>query len=173
MQAFVLAIEPLANIIRQSRSPTPVVIPNQQPKMASQCANDINIVSSRAKDYNEVRKLTAVFEAGAGAKLNADKTEILLVGRWKPEDRNILPNANIKSNIKILGVWFGPNAAQLNKETILQKIDRVIDFWRNIPMSFTGKKFIISSKILSQLYHVTQVTGMDADLHKQVQKRIT
>ena len=136
MQAFVLAIEPLGNIIRQSRELAPVIIPNQKPKILRQYADDTNVTSSRATDYNEVKKLTSIFESGAGAKLNAAKTEILLIGKWSAVDRAILPAANIKPDIKVLGVWFGPNAKILNCEHILRKIDEVILFWQEMMENF-------------------------------------
>ena len=52
------------------------------------------------------------------------------------------------------------------------KIDSVIDFWKDISLSFNGKIVIINTKILAQLYHIIRVTGMNAGLRNEVEKRM-
>ena len=173
MATFVMSVEPLANLIRRDMSLSPVRIPNQPPKTVAQYCDDTTIISQSASDYQRVGNSTKIFENGSGAKLNHQKTEISLVGMWTQEDRSMLLTQNIKENVKILGIWFGKNANELNQQAILEKIDKVIDFWKDIPLSFEGKKLIIHTKMLSQLYHTIRVTGMTARLRNEVQKRIT
>ena len=65
--------------------------------------------------------LTEIFEKGAGAKINATKTEILCLGCWKHDDLELLPKSCLRKNIKVLGVWFGPEAEDLNGKLITEK----------------------------------------------------
>ena len=172
MASFILAIEPLANIIRKNRRIHPVIIPNQKPKCIGQYADDTTIFTTSAKDFNEITKMTKTFERGAGAKMNLGKTEVLLIGKFTEEERKFIPSQIIQENVKILGIYFGENADKLNREKILKKIDAIIEFWKNIPLSFEGKKLIIKTKILSQFYHTVRITGLKEDLRKNIQKRI-
>ena len=172
MALFVIAIEPLANIIRNDRSIMPVIIPNQAPKKISQYCDDTTVLTTRVSSFAAVKKQVQTFERGAGAKLNADKTEVLLIGKWSANEINKIPQQNLKKNIKILGVWFGPDARQLNRERIIKKVVEVIAFWDTIPLSFEGKRLIINTKIMPVLYHIIRITGMDDALEKALQSRI-
>ena len=173
MACFIMYIEPLANLIRRDAQLTPILIPNQSAKVVSQYCDDTTVMVAKPEDYKRIQYLCEIFGKGTGAKLNDRKTEILLLGKWKRSDRMKLPQDNIKVNVKILGVWFGPDAEKLNQDHIIKKIDAVIDFWRDLPLSFDGKKLIIETKILTQLYHIIRVTGATQMLRKEVQKRIT
>ena len=173
MATFVMSVEPLANLIRRDSQLCPVRIPNQGPKSVVQYCDDTTILSESAGDFGRIRNITKVFERGSGARLNHEKTEILLLGDWNQRELSEIPQNNIKDSVKILGVWFGKNATELNQQMILNKIDKIIDFWKDIPLSFDGKILIINTKILSQLYHVIRITGMSTQLKNEVQKRVT
>lgn len=172
MLQYVIAAEPFANLIRKTHQWSPVPIPNQPVKRLAQYADDITILSTQARDYERVIRLAEVFEGGAGSKLNAEKTEILLVGKWGNDEIRTLPKDNVKQNLKALGVWYGPDAARLNREQILSKMDDAMEHWKKFNLSFQGKKLIISVKLLSQCYHVIRITGMDSKLQSEIQKRI-
>lgn len=173
MFEFLLAAEPLGNLFRGDPNLHPVKLPNQRPKYLISYADDNTVLSTNAGDYGRVKAITDIFCAGSGAQLNDQKTEILLVGPWTENEKRKLPTVNIKSNIKILGTWFGPDAEQQNREHIISKIDTEIENWENMRLSLQGKLLIINVKILSQIYHVIRVTGMSRKLRDGIQKRIT
>ena len=173
VSVFLLTIEPLANIIRTNNRLHPILIPNQPPKYVGMYVDDTTIYSEKASDHQIIQELTTLFENGSGAHFNPTKTEILLLGKWTDEERRKLPEENIKKNIKLLGVWIGPDAEQLNSETVLKKIDAAIEFWTNIKLSFQGKKLIINTKIMPQIYHVARITGINKQLQREIRKRIT
>lgn len=170
---FVLAMEPLGNLIRASRSIHPIRIPNQPPKVVNMFVDDTTIFATDPDDHNAVRKLTEIYEAGSGARFNPSKSEVLLLGKWSDINKTKLPQDNVKTNIKLLGVFFGPDSNSLNQEAILQKVDETLDFWKKIPLSFQGKKLIIETKVISQVQHVARITGISRTLQKQLMKRIT
>ena len=97
---FVMAIEPLANLIRADRTITPMSIPNQPDKKVSQYADDTSTCSGATKDYHTIISHAKTFEKGAGAKLNETKTEVLLMGNWTPDEIKEIPEQNVKKNIK-------------------------------------------------------------------------
>lgn len=169
---FIIALEPFANLVRKDRYLHPIRIPNQPPKSMSLYADDTNIICTKPNDYNRVMTLTKIFESGAGAKVNTSKTEILLMGNWDRNDIAMLPQECIRRNIKVLGVWYGPEAESLNRDHILGKIDATIERWKKFNLSYQGKVLIINTKILSVAYHIIRVTGMDRTLEKELQKRL-
>jgi len=69
-------------------------------------------------------------------------------------------------------VWFGPEAEQLNRTKILNKIDNVIEQWKDMNLSMQGKLLITNTKILSQFYHIVRITGMSRKLRDEIQKRL-
>ena len=170
---FILAIEPLGNLIRASKTIHPIIIPNQASKRLNMYIDDTTVFTSDARDHDVISEINDTYEKGSGAKFNPEKTEIILLGKWSDNSRSILPSKNIKKNIKLLGVWFGPDAGDLNNSSILAKVDKALEFWRNIKLSFEGKKLIIATKILSQVTHVAKVTGISKTLQQNLQKRIT
>ena len=173
MCLFVLAIEPLANIIRSDTRLHAVIIPNQQPKIISQYCDDTNILTTDVNDVKIIETHTDTFEKGAGAKLNHGKSEISTIGKWTSVELDQLPQHMMRDNLKILGVWFGPEDKRLNRENILKKIDEVVKFWNTIPLSFEGKRLIVNTKFLPVLYHIIRIKGLDKETAKQVQTRIT
>lgn len=170
---FILAMEPLGNLIRASRRLHPILIPNQPPKRVNMFVDDTTIFSTDPGDHKAIQRLTSVYESGSGARFNETKSEILLLGRWPDKEKRKLPSNNVKDNIKLLGVWFGPEASKLNQAAILCKVDETINFWKGINLSFQGKKVIIETKILSQVLHIARITGMNKTLQKELQKRVT
>lgn len=173
MTCFIMTIEPLANLVRQSQQIHRLRLPNTQPKCVSMHCDDANILSTNADDILEINAITKQFEQGSGAVFNASKSEIILVGQWSPIEIQKFPKENIKISIRLLGVWFGKDSQMKNHTMILDKIDEKLEFWKNIPLSYDGKRLIINTKILPQFYHVIRVTGLDDRLRKAVQKRIT
>ena len=173
MACFVLAIEPLANIIRQDSNIHPVILPNTEPRCISQYCDDTTIFSTRTEDLNSIQKHMTTFEEGAGATFNASKTEVLLVGKWNDDEISKIPTSYKKESVKFLGVWFGKDSTNLNNNVVLQKIDKILNFWKSIYLSFEGKRLIIMTKILPQLYHIIRIIGLNKTLKKNVQTRIT
>jgi exonuclease III len=173
MTMFLLAIEPLANIIRRDKKLSPVCLPNTTTKLVCQYCDDTSVLLTKTEDFTRIREHMKIFEDGSGSKFNTDKTEILLIGKWNSEERDKLPSQNIKTEVKILGVWFGNGSAELNEEQILRKIDETLAFWKTMRLSMDGKRLIIQTKILSQIYHIIRITGLSKSLKQKVQSRIT
>lgn len=173
MSCFILAVEPLANIIRRDNQIQRLRLPNTRPKSIVQYCDDMSLILSDVKDIARINRHTKIYEKGSGAKFNASKSEIMMIGRWSNQERAMVPAENRKDNLKLLGVWMGPDSKILNREQITRKIDETLEFWRNVPMSFDGKRLIIQTKVLPQLYHIVRIVGMDNQLKREVQKRIT
>lgn len=169
---FVLSIEPLANSLRTNNSLHPVLVPNLEPKLISQYCDDTNILSTNIADFETVQKIARTFEEGSGAKFNHSKSEVLLMGSWSQEERSKIPKTNIRNNVRILGIWFGPDSRKLNSSHIIEKVDSVIDFWKNMNLSYQGKKLILETKILSQVYYTARVTGIGKTLKNSLHQRI-
>ena len=173
MACFILAIEPLANIIRSDQRIHSIILPNTTPRTVSQYCDDTCIFTTDPDDLEYINVHMQVFEKGAGANFNVNKTEILLIGKWNNDQKNKIPPEYVRNNIRILGIWFGIDMEAINNNSIITKIENIIEFWKSIPLSFDGKRLIIMTKILPQLYHVIRIIGMNDTLKKRVQTLIT
>lgn len=170
---FVCAMEPLGNLIRSCRRLHPIIVPNQPPKYVSMYVDDTTVFTTDPRDHKVIQQITTTYEKGSGARFNKQKSEILTIGKWETADMQKLPPENVKTDIKLLGVWFGPNAEKLNQQDIVRKVDNAVNFWKKVELTMQGKKLIIETKILSQIMHIARVTGICHSLRKDIQKRIT
>ena len=106
---------------------------------------------------NDQNSLTAAiemfldFEKIAGLKINLEKCEIIELGPTNL-DHATLSNklANLRVNkecFKTLGIWFSKDQKEstaLNYEERLQKINMLLQIWRQRSLSWKGRVMIIS-----------------------------
>lgn len=163
MILFVLTAELLAQMIRNEMDITPINLPNTPPKKVTQYADDTTIMTTNINCLYRIGKVLELYENRTGAKINGDKTEILLIGKWTKRQRDGLSDKyknSIKEKIKILGVWFGKNSKNANEEDLTKKIKTEIDKWTNRDLSMTGKITVLRTLVLSKLWHVAKVTSL-------------
>lgn len=163
MILFILVSELLATKIRQEMDITPIVLPNTKPKKLGMYADDISVMTENVRSLNCLDKLLKSYERASGAKVNAEKTELLLVGKWTKAQRKAIPEkfrGCIKDEVRVLGVFFGKNAANVNEEILMKKVTEVIDKWTGKNLSKQGKIEIINTLALSKIWHTAKVTGL-------------
>ena len=91
MILYVLVGELLSEMIRKNQEITPVILPNTKPKKLSQYADDISILTENKKCLPNIWRTIEKYQKLTGAKINQEKTEILLVGTWSKKQKGNLP----------------------------------------------------------------------------------
>lgn len=163
MVLFVLISELLSSMIRREMDIVPVSLPNSLSKKVAQYADDVSILTPNARSLNCLEKVIGKYEKLTGAKINSEKTEVLLIGRWSKKQKEKIPQKFricIKNTVKILGVHFGKNAKNKDEEGLLKKIDTEIEKWQNRNLSMSGKIAVIRILMLSKIWHIAKVTGL-------------
>lgn len=163
MVLYILISELLATMIRKDMDITPICLPNSKPKKLGTYADDISVMTENIRGLNCLEKIIGKYERATGAKINKEKTEILLVGRWTKKQRNLVPErfrSYIRDAVRVLGVMFGHDAANLNENALLEKVNTEIDRWTCRNLTLQGKIEIIKVVILSKIWHTAKVTGL-------------
>ena len=112
-----------------------------------------------------------MYEKATGAKVNIEKTQILLVGRWTMEEvENFQFKQYVKDRIKLLGIYFGKQAEKANWENIPGKIEKTLNIWKNRKLSLKGRVLIIQTLALSEPWYIGKVTGIPVSVIVTIEK---
>lgn len=159
----VLVGELLGEMLRQNMEVTPICLPNSQPRKVAQYADDTSVVTDNPKALNSLWRTIRKYERTTGAKVNASKTEILLVGKWSRKQRENIAEGYgryVKGTVRILGVSFGKNAKSENEEGMKKNIENEIEKWKDRNLSMSGKVSVLKTLVTSKLWHIAKVTRL-------------
>ena len=165
---FIMCMEPLIRNIKCNPLIKPIrstTLNADLPKSYAY-ADDINAVikdenESLQQVFNEYQRLTKI----SGLSLNADKTEIMRLGKDPIERlytvRYLESTFNIVSSpeVKINGILFQRNERRMverNVEAVLQKIDSQFKSWSRRRLTTLGKVLIVKTFGLSQIMYLMQ-----------------
>ncbi len=169
---FVLAIEPLAQAIRQSSELKGLIIPGSLGKEAklSLYMDDITLFLSNNHSVERALQLCELFTLATGMKINKGKSEILYLN-WKEPKLNFGLKIQDKS-IKILGIAWGREMEERNWNPRLQQMDWKIKQWEERNLSFRGKVLIINAEIVAALTFVAATLPAPRWFLTSVKKKI-
>ena len=171
MLLFVLAAEILGQGIRLNGKIRGLRVPNTPETKVQQYADDTTFLIQGARDIKEINEMLKLYESGTGAKVNKEKTEILLLGTWTTKEKANFEFKNyVKSKIKLLGVYFGEEAEKANWENLPGKIERTLQIWENRALSLKGKVILIKALALSKLWYIGKVTGIPKSVIVTIEK---
>ena len=138
---FALAIEPLAQKIRQTEEVSGISIDKQKYKL-SLFADDLLLYLTNIKtSLPKVMKIIDEFSKISGYKMNIEKTELMQInkGACIPED---LKNLQWKKKLKYLGCIISPEKTQLYKDNFISLINELkisIKKWSDLPINIIGR----------------------------------
>ena len=98
-------------------------------------------------------------EIASGAKLNTTKTEAMWLGRWRANGASPF-GLKWVSKIRILGVFFSNGLVSVesdNWKPKLDKLENVLNLWRQRELSFVGRTMIINVLGASRFWHVAKI----------------
>lgn len=153
---YSLAIEPLLQQIRVNLSGLNIPGFNCNIHLSAY-ADDVIVIVNSQKDIEILKKLLDDFRALFSAKINWNKSEALICGKWTGEELRI-PDGLFwsKGGLKYLGVFLGDeDIVQKNWEGIVEKIKGRLAKWKWLApnMSYKGHTLIINNLIASSLWH--------------------
>ena len=103
-----------------------------------------------------------------GQKVNPSKTEILCVGQ---EMRQALLSTkyapHVKNTVKILGVYFGQNNANMTWDERLSKVQAVTNAYKARRLTWFGRINILHSLAMSQVIYHARVVNIRKDVAKK------
>ena len=106
---FALAIEPLAEKIRQDPKVTGVTISKQQYKL-NLFADDLLVyLTNIDKSIPPLLKIISEYSSVSGYKINMEKTEIMAVGKQKNRSQDLQQSFKWTTSIKYLGCIISEN----------------------------------------------------------------
>lgn len=159
---FILAIEPLSQLLRNETRISPIILPNIGPKKIYQYADDTSVIMTNPENYPILMETVAIFEKGAGARLNKKKTEVLIIEGRKQMILTKIPDENKKLQVKMLGMFFGKDAHKKNWQELRKKSKEKTKKWMKRTLTIYGKVLIFNSLIISSLHYIMRIIKMPA-----------
>ena len=126
----------------------------------SQYADDTTNFLKNECSLCHLLRVVNVYERGSGAKLNTTKSEALWLGRWWANGASPFGLTWVLK-MKILGVYFSNGLVSVesdNWQSKLDKLQSVINLWKQRELSFLGRAMIINVLSTSRFWHAAKVT---------------
>ena len=159
---YVLCIELFAIMVRKDPKISGLCLPgsDEQAKI-SQYADDNTCILTDMKSINNVLKVSEEYAKASGAKLNREKSCVMLCGSVK-EQPDIPYGINRVNNIKIYGVVFNGEGIfdEQNSQTILSKIRNTANLYKGRSMSIFGKATIVNVMLCSKIWYLASIMVM-------------
>ena len=128
----------------------------------SQFADDTTLLLTDEQSIVETFRVFDRYELASGAKINQSKCKGLWSGAFSRRTDQLQGFEWFNDCIpeKILGQFIGSiDCSRVNWETKIQKINSIVDAWRNRDLSFKGKALVINGLLTSTLwYHATSLS---------------
>jgi hypothetical protein len=157
---FNIAIEPLIISITQSLLFRGVPIPGGGGEERAICfADDLTLLAQNEFSVEIALSLFDVYSRASGAEINVAKTTALAVNGFFRQ--SLLPRGiTITRNAKICGIYFGHEAAKLNENMLITKIEKSVANLQHRSFTYFGRAQVANIFILSKLWHIATVTQL-------------
>ncbi len=155
---YVVISEPLNLLIKSNENITGVNIRDDSTSLLYQHADDTTATVSNLQSVQEVFKSVEYFCNATGAKVNREKSEVLLLGKARITYASVNLPAPVKTDVvKILGVYMGPDKAlceDLNWKSKIAKCKSLLCLWHNRKLSLQGKSVVINTLLLTKFWYL-------------------
>ncbi|KAJ1080742.1 hypothetical protein NDU88_000936 [Pleurodeles waltl] len=126
--------------------------------------DDVTLFCTDRKSVQSLLEACKDFGKASGAKINVDKSQAKLFGRWDLCNTP-LPFPIEAGLVKILGIWFGgPGAAANSWNERLAKVKQKLGFWSLRHLSIEEKALVLRNDALPVLQYVTQAWPLLANV---------
>ena len=148
MLLYIFCIEPLIYKINNNPRIVGLKIPNcSEPIKTIQHVDDMTVIITTDRSYVNLEIENKKFSSVSGSKINMDKTEVITFGNF-----DTIPHCYIKSNIKVLGCYFGNDENQ-NFRQALGKMERIIKNWKFLKLNVYDKTLMLKTYVISILQY--------------------
>ena len=157
---FILCVEVLGQMIRNSKDVKGIVINNKEFKL-SQYADDTQMFLDGSESSLKHAFITLQkFYQMSGLKINLDKTKALWIGSMCNSTKILCKEFNIdweQKPLKILGVIFSPlvfDIWEYNLDDVMKKVKNMINVWSKRKLTLIGRVTVIKSLMLSKFAYL-------------------
>uniref|UniRef100_A0A3B3V1A1 Reverse transcriptase domain-containing protein n=1 Tax=Poecilia latipinna TaxID=48699 RepID=A0A3B3V1A1_9TELE len=167
---FIMAMEPLACIIRQNKMIKETIPPGNYGKdiKLTMYMDDLTLLLVDNTSIKEGLSLCERLTVGSGMKINKNKSEIMyrnwneINGKWGLIEQS--------DSIKILGVQIGENMKMDNWKAKLPKIQGKLLQWKDRELSLIGKILVIKTEIISTLAYLASMFPLPYKIMTSIRK---
>ena len=179
-----IAIEPLAEMIRKSTLKGFRIKGIQERTLVSLFADNTLVYMNKTDKKQMLENIINTFYKASTAKFNKEKTEILPIGsktyrklviekRQTSESEKDKISEEIRiikdgEALRTLGSYMSNKTDQITQwNQILKKQNEVLNAWKTLNLSISGKELILKSLIQSRALFLATVNGMPKDIQKE------
>ena len=157
---FILCVEVLGQMIRNSKDVKGIVINNKEFKL-SQYADDTQMfLDGSESSLKHALTILQKFYQMSGLKINLDKTKALWIESMCNSTKILCKEFNIdweQKPLKILGVIFSPlvfDIWEYNLDEVMKKVKNMINVWSKRKLTLIGRVTVIKSLMLSKFAYL-------------------
>ena len=154
---FNLAVEPLANLIKQCKEIRGITLCSEVEVRLSQYADDLILFLNEPEAITRAIVEIEKFSSVSGLKLNIDKTKCLPIGNHLNRSQGNLPRLQYVDELKILGISYGPSNESIFRTNLMHRlplVEKEISQWKRRHITLIGKVTVVKSLLISQLVHL-------------------
>ncbi len=185
---FVLAIEPLACGLRKSSLRGMQVKGDPERLIAALFADDTTVYLDESDDYADLQNILERWCAGARARFNHEKTDVLPVGtvqfrtdmaerratsmlsRTIPASVRIVKDGEL---IRSLGAWIGNNCDEdVPWIRMIQVLERNLTFWSRRNPTLNGRKLIVGMEIGGRSQFLAKAQPMSSKIERRLESMV-
>ena len=156
---FTLSIEPLAHLIRNSSTISPITIGSTSHSISLYADDTLVYLANVQQTLPCVLTTLEHFGYLSGYKVNLSKSALMLINTDK--DKISLPaKITVINEVLYLGIRINTSpmsVAKLNYSTILEKIEEDINRWKHLPSSVPARISVIKMNILPRINFVSSM----------------
>ena len=164
---FLLVVEVLAQMIRQSNDVIGINVSNNEHKII-QYADDITVCIRNLESIRHLMEIIKDFGKCSGLKLNLKKTKGIWLGPLKDLGYRRYCNITWTGNpVKCLGIYLGHNKSkcyQLNWNKRICKVERVLQQWSKRKLTLFGKVQVIKEYALSKIVFAASILNVPEEV---------
>lgn len=132
-------------------------------------ADDVSVILTKDTDIRNMCDILRNFGLISGLKINATKSQALLLGRWNTVPA--LPLLQIVENLKILGITYYSSLQKMqaaNWDPLTQQIKFTAKELYNRDLCFYERIWAVHTYVLSQLWYKAQILVLPNNNARQI-----
>ena len=159
---FILAIEPLANEIKENKLIKGIEIANTTYKIGQYADDTFLLLDGSEESVRQSMVTFKFFYLCSGLKLNFDKTVAVWIGQMVDADIVLCPEIKMtwSNSFTLLGIDFNTDLKQMiknNYESKVQIIKNTLNSYKKRHMSMLGKVTVLKTIIIPKLVYLMKV----------------
>ena len=171
---YVLCAEVLGTAIRKNTNIKGYKYQDMEYKRG-QYADDMNVLVTTDESIYHLFETIKIYEQATNAKINEEKSEGLMIGKWKNRSDKPFDLKWTNKGVKSLGVYVGNDRNEMAKRGFEEKKEKVknsLIFWPTRTLSLKGRVFVLNTFILSQLWYICECQDIPKTIQNDLEKMI-